>query len=290
MERQAIESALRALCARAAREPVSSDDESFVAMLERYRSSEEQLLEYWRERWQGGDRAESGSSALSAVGDLLLAQACAQGCREAISDFTLRFRGLIVRATTRVGFEGGEISDAADHVLMTMLFPEEGRPAGIIGYSARGALSGWVASYTMRCGLRIRRDLGRRHNRRNRYLMQMVGEVEKDLELDLGRHELTSAIKEAFERAVDHLDERDRVLLHWSYVAAMNVDEIGALYEVHRATAARWVAAARSRLVGEMSRILLGADGEREQLLELMGDVRSRLDLSLSRVLRIDPS
>jgi RNA polymerase sigma-70 factor (ECF subfamily) len=67
----------------------------------------------------------------------------------------------------------------------------------------------------------------------------------------------------------------------------LNVDEIGSLYDVHRATAARWVAAARERL-GTRIRDELAAQlkidvAEVDSIVRL---VQSRIDVSLERVLR----
>src|SRR5439155_17675697 len=58
---------------------------------------------------------------------------------------------------------------------------------------------------------------------------------------DRYRDELRTAIGEA----IGALEARDRLLLKYHYVDGLAIDRIGALYGVHRATAARWLGAAR---------------------------------------------
>ena len=45
------------------------------------------------------------------------------------------------------------------------------------------------------------------------------------------------------------LDDRSKNLLRHAYVDGHGIDAIGAIYGVHRATAARWVERAREQLV-----------------------------------------
>lgn len=59
------------------------------------------------------------------------------------------------------------------------------------------------------------------------------------------RAELEAALATAMSR----VDDRARCLLRHAFVDGRNIDEIGAIYGVHRATAARWIAAARAELV-----------------------------------------
>ena len=77
---------------------------------------------------------------------------------------------------------------------------------------------------------------------------------------------------------------RERTLLKQQIVDGLGIDELGALYEVHRATAARWVAAAREKLLlrtrrAFMVRVRISSD-ECESIMRM---VRSQLDVSLHR-------
>jgi RNA polymerase sigma-70 factor (ECF subfamily) len=69
-------------------------------------------------------------------------------------------------------------------------------------------------------------------------------------------------------------------------VDELNVDQIGALFRVHRATAARWVVRAREALFDDTAKRLAEALGVLpEQLTSILDAVRSHVDVSLLRVL-----
>ena len=95
--------------------------------------------------------------------------------------------------------------------------------------------------------------------------------------------------KAAFEEAFASLDAKSRNLLRQSLLDNLSIDQLGAIYRVHRATAARWLASARDQVLEETRSVLrrrLQID-ERE-FMSLMNLVRSQLDLSLARLLEDD--
>jgi RNA polymerase sigma-70 factor (ECF subfamily) len=92
--------------------------------------------------------------------------------------------------------------------------------------------------------------------------------------------------RQAFAAALASLDAREKNLLRQHVVDGLTVDEIGPLYGVHRATAARWVQRAKGRLLEEtrkqfMARARISAR-ECESVLRM---VRSRIDVTLGRLL-----
>src|SRR5436190_718530 len=64
------------------------------------------------------------------------------------------------------------------------------------------------------------------------------------------------AFKGAFEAAVATLSSRERSLLELTILKRVSIDKLGALYGVHRATAARWVQSARENLTRAVHQIL----------------------------------
>jgi len=98
-----------------------------------------------------------------------------------------------------------------------------------------------------------------------------------------------AAFKAAFQSAIAALEPRQRLLLKLQFVDDLTVDQIGALYGVHRATAARWVARAREALFDETRRRLATELGlSARQLSSILDVVRSHVDVSLLRVLAQD--
>jgi RNA polymerase sigma-70 factor (ECF subfamily) len=95
------------------------------------------------------------------------------------------------------------------------------------------------------------------------------------------------AFRAAFRAALAALSARDRNLLRMHLIDELTIDQIAALHRTHRATAARWLAAARDQVAREVRRDLmkqLGADPfEADELLQW---IRSRVELSLSGLAR----
>jgi RNA polymerase sigma-70 factor (ECF subfamily) len=84
--------------------------------------------------------------------------------------------------------------------------------------------------------------------------------------------------EEAFTAALARLAPRDRILLRYAFADGQSVDQIGTIFQVHRATAARWVAKARDQLVDETRAELMRA----LQIGE--GDAASIVRAALSRM------
>ena len=78
----------------------------------------------------------------------------------------------------------------------------------------------------------------------------------------------------------------DRLLLRIHFIDGLTIDEIGAMHDIHRATAARRIQKARERLAKltkEKLRVRLGIDRwEADSVIRL---VRSRLDFSVRNYL-----
>ncbi|MBZ0236411.1 MAG: helix-turn-helix domain-containing protein, partial [Deltaproteobacteria bacterium] len=109
--------------------------------------------------------------------------------------------------------------------------------------------------------------------------------VAHDPELALLKARYAGELEAALRRAGEALTERERALLRLAFVDGLNVDQVGDVYGVHRATAARWIARARTR-VFELTRDDLRArlaltPTEFESVVRL---VRSQVELSLTRL------
>jgi len=107
-----------------------------------------------------------------------------------------------------------------------------------------------------------------------------------DAEIRHLRESYRVEVNEAFAAALASLGEEPRALLRYAVIDGWTIDRIGELYGVHRATAARWVAAAREEL-GDAIRLQLSAQlsiplAEVDSVVRL---VQSRVDLSLERLL-----
>jgi RNA polymerase sigma-70 factor (ECF subfamily) len=216
----------------------------------------------------GADDGEVDPSAAIAtlhLGDLWLATACGEGHPAAIAQLDA------VLATLRERL----LTGAAD------------RPPRIRGYRGRGELRSWLKVALVRDATRaLQRELGRTPVDELDQLM----DPGPDLELAAMKDGYRLAFGVAFASALGELGARDRNVLRYHLVEGLSIDEIGALFRVHRSTAARWLVAIREGLVDATRRALMRqlalGPADVDSVLRM---IRSRLDASLATGLDATP-
>jgi RNA polymerase sigma-70 factor (ECF subfamily) len=211
--------------------------------------------------------------------DLYLACACAGGDARAMSHFEHSTFGEVDTVVSVMRAPEGS-ADELKQVLRTRLFVASGgRPAAIAEYGGRGDLRGWIRVSAAREVLRLFKAHRRTVPLEEALLDGLVsGDVETQLVKQRCRADLAAALREA----LAGLSQRDRTLLRCQVIDGLGVSAIGAIYHVHRATAARWLARIHDELAAETQRRL----GERlqlsdEEVVSVIRFVRSQLDLSL---------
>jgi len=220
------------------------------------------------------------------VEDLTLAWACTEGDADAIARIEQEHFDVIDQALAR-------LPDAAAHAqeikqqLRKRLFvgdPAGGQPARITQYAGRGDLRSWLRVAAVRCGLDLLRAQKREVELSDRILDQLS--IPEDAELGHLKQRYRHAFKDAFEGALTLLSARDRNVLRYFYIEGLNIDQIGAIFNVHRATVARWLVRIRDALLRDTRRELTArlriAPGEFESIMRL---IRSQLDASIERLL-----
>ncbi len=235
-----------------------------------------------RDRVAGDDLA--AALAAAPAGDVLLAAAAIVQEPTALAAFD-RVLAEVDAAGAAVGAPKDLVEEVKQLLRLQLLVPKDGKPPGIAGYRGKGPLRGWIRSTATR-------ELIRHKKKRQR---------EAPLEQSLD-HLLTSRIDPALEalkaeyrsefavslrEAIGDLNAEDRTLLVQQIVHGMSIDEVGAAFGVHRATAARWLNRARAALVAATHRRL----AERlklpvEQIDSVIRLVSSQLDASVIRYLR----
>jgi len=235
---------------------------------------------------------EADPSSLSAD-ELYLAAACALGDRTAIATFESRYFGVIPAALSRLSLGRDEISEVTQ-VLRIRLFVAEspGEPARVLGYAGSGQLGGLVRVAPVRAGPHLLPDRGRIASPPGG--SDADGDYLEDIPIATDNAELArlkaqhrAAFKAAFSEAVAALEPRERSLLDLALNKGLGIDRIGAIYGVHRATAARWVSSARESLTRSLHKILAAKLGvSPSHVDDLLPLVESQLELSLERLLR----
>lgn len=253
-------------------------------------ASLDEMLQAGRAAWPGVvvDRdaferfvAARGDGELHAA-DVYLACACTSGVAAALEAFERAYLAKLdeflrgVRATP-------DLVDEVRQVLRERLFTGE-RPR-IEDYSGRGTLASWLRVAALRVASNLRRSQGARDRAEARAPVPPSVPLDPELALVRSRHagEFERAMRDAFAA----LDERDRNLLRLHFLDGLGIDGLAPVFGVHRATVARWLATARSRLhdaVLELLRDRLSVDAR--ELESLTRVVRSDLEISLTSLLR----
>jgi RNA polymerase sigma-70 factor (ECF subfamily) len=218
------------------------------------------------------------------AGDLYLACGCVRGNDTAVRAFEAHLGPEIDAALRRVR-TGDHVRDDARQILRQRLFVGT-RQSGprIAAYSGRGPLRLWLRVTVVRIVLEILDRESREPQADETEILALPAPAD-DPEIGYLKQLYQREFKESFEAAVASLGDRDRTLLMQYHVDGLTIDELGALYRVHRVTAARWVARARSLLL-EATRKELGRrlDLSRTEFDRLLRTIWSHLDISIYRL------
>lgn len=237
-----------------------------------------------RERWAGIDvsAAEFGHyvaerlvagadpSTLHTT-DLYLAAACARGDSAALGVFEREYLASLGSMLARLDPPAVLVDDIRQLLRDRLFVHTPERPAVIVTYSGRGSLAGWLKVVAVREAIAALRKLARDGDD----AFEILVAPSHDPELDLMRTRYQAEFREAFATALAELSDRDREVLRCHLVDGMSIDRIGSVYDVHRATAARWLASIRERLLTgtrqALMRKLAIEPAELESILRLIG-------------------
>lgn len=220
------------------------------------------------------------------VKDLYLACACARCVPRAIEHFERDCLAHLGPALRKLDVPPEVVQDATQQ-LRKQLFTEQtdGAP-GICKYSGRGTLVAWLRVAATRAALRLvrreKREIPLEDDR-----LQDIADGADDPELEYLKHVYRKEFKESFAEAMQAITHRERNLLRHHLLDRLSIDEIGALYRVHRSTAARWLADARETLVRRTRKAMISRlHLEPEEYQSIMRLIQSRIDLSISHYLK----
>ena len=217
--------------------------------------------------------------------DLVLACACARGDRSAVAVFAREMAPVMRSAARRID----DSADFADEVAQTarerLLVAREELPPRIAEYEGQGALAAWVRVAAMRIAMNFLRE-----RRRN---VLVDDEAFFDAAIEGGDDERAAtrarygeACAESLRAAFAALTARERNLLRMHHLHGLTVDELAPSFGVHRATVARWLAAARERLLAETRAGLRARLGVGDATVDsILRELRGRVDVTVTRLL-----
>lgn len=170
------------------------------------------------------------------------------------------------------GYTPAEIEEVVQQQLTTLLVGEKPKLAL---YSGRGSLGGFLRSAIIRSALNARRDEATRH----RYAFaQRLEDVLDEPELRHLKENYLLRFRKALGSAMADLDAEKKLALRLQLEDGLTIDELGRLWGVHRATAARRLVTAREALASATRTLLQNelalSDSDLESVMNL---IRSRL-------------
>lgn len=227
--------------------------------------------------------ANRSLDALDVV-ELCLAVACARGDAAALHQFRARYFDTIAGRLRRMGVDDALREDVWQTLCERLMVATGGKPARIMRYAGTGELSGLVRVSATRVALNWLE-----HRKRRRAAddwVDLLPDTRSDPELHLVKHQLRTQLKEELARALSVLAARDRAVLRLHLVERVSIDRVAAMFVVHRATAARWIAHAKQALALRVRDRLLArwrlAPGSLPDFESL---IDGQFDLSLERLL-----
>ncbi len=235
--------------------------------------------------------ARVGDGGLDALhtDDLYLACACAEGTAAALAAFERACIALLPGALAGAGASATLIDDIQQMLRARFLVAVDGK-RGIEQYSGRGELRGWVNVAALREVVRARGKTRHETQIEDDTILDCLV-ARDDPELARLRAQCATELRLVFRGALLHLTPRERNLLRLHFIDGLSIDEIGELHEVHRSTAARWLAKAERRLQKQVRRDLKELMSvNTTELAELWQAVESQLEVNIDILLRSSTS
>ena len=224
------------------------------------------------------------------TGDLYLACACALGDGRALQAFDTEYGRDIDLAIARSGNVNLSKDEFRQALRNKLFVARETRPPKIADYAGRGDLRAWVRVTAVRMIVDIVRS--KNAGKEIPVEAEMLGAMpspNEDPELDYIQRVYKTEFKEALREGFANLTPRERNLLRHQVIHGLNIDQVGAIYSVHRTTAFRWIEKARKALLHATKEALMGRlKVGQSQFLSIMRVVQSDLDLSMRRLLVSD--
>jgi RNA polymerase sigma-70 factor, ECF subfamily len=224
------------------------------------------------------------------VADLFLACGCDHGDAAALATLEQVTLPAVERGLGGLGLTAEGRRDLMQILRERMLVVRIGEATrGIAAYDGRAPLAIWLRVCAARIGMREANRERRNVELDDRQLEQLAPGV-PDPELAYLQRVYGDQFRTAFTEAVASLPPRERNLLRHAVLDELGIDQLAAIYHVHRATAARQLKAARANLIEatrERMRVALGVSAT--ELESIMRMIQSLADMTLRKVLGRPP-
>jgi RNA polymerase sigma-70 factor (ECF subfamily) len=184
----------------------------------------------------------------------------------------------------RYALQPAALDDVRQKIRLKLLV---GPPPAIRGYRGTGPLGAWVrvAAVRIAADLKTGETLGG-----GRFVDGALAAFRPAFgdspEIAAIKHRYHGHLRDALEQTLQALPAREKTLLRLTVVDGLNIDAIGAIYRVHRATVARWLVQVRAQVfAGIRERIGLRNQPTVSELRSLLVLLADEVHLSARRIL-----
>jgi RNA polymerase sigma-70 factor (ECF subfamily) len=217
--------------------------------------------------------------------DLALACACASGDEDALSIFERLHISLIPFHVTRLQLSAESIEEL-QQLIRVKLFT--GSPPRILRYSGKGPLGAWLRILSIRLAIDELKAQPRESQLDAKTLESFVvgttGAEDRAVKIIW-----QPRLREAIEASLAELPTREKTVLRLHYIEGLNIEAIGTMYQVHRATVARWLLAIRASVLDKIrERLSITLPSTTSEIRSGFAELESELHVSISRVLGAD--
>lgn len=215
--------------------------------------------------------------------DLYLACACVRGDSAALAACERAYSADVERGLDAIKLATSLRDEVWSRLRARIFVATPEAPPAIASFGGTGSLKKWLRVAATRLGLNVMRE---RH-REAPMPEQDLPDAADDLALGHLKRTYQAAFKTAFADALADLTAEQRTLLRMHIIDKLTIDDLARMHKVHRTSTARWLREAREALSdGTRARLHAALGVADEELDSIMNIVRSRLDLSLSRLFR----
>jgi RNA polymerase sigma-70 factor, ECF subfamily len=233
----------------------------------------------WKATWTAPLPEEASSD--EALRDEYLRLACLNGVAGAVETLELEYIRPLETALTRRGSDIELVEETLQVLRQKLLLAE---PPALASYKSTGHLRAWLLVVATRTSRDLARQRGVRWSRQAPLVDQLVT-TSTHIDVRLQKNELDDIFAEALREVVRSLPSRERYALRMHILAGWNVSQIGEAMSTHRATAARWIAAAKERINRNVRNILKERlDLTPEEAQRVFSLLSTHLNLRLSQV------
>jgi RNA polymerase sigma-70 factor, ECF subfamily len=229
----------------------------------------------------GGDAAIIDGLALE---DVFLVCACLAGLQGAIEELHRR-HGEHIRSALAGYVSASDAAELQQQLMNSLVVGAPGSPPKLASYGGRAPLERWLRVTSQRAALMWMRSGKAEARARQGAAAEPRSTTHPEVAYMKDRYR--EAFEHALEQALGRVSERDRALLRLHVVSGLSVERVGKMFGVSQPTASRWLAQAREALLADVKATLQAQFGaESQEIASLAGLVASRLDLSLSQLLK----